>query len=882
MKKQLIMIGAAAIGAFGAMADKTVSPSEHPATQWGRIAYGVKRSGMSDNSWRNIALSEYAAMGEGDTANLNGEKTPWQQTNLAWSQIRFDGWFQVSADKAGTWSINQKFDDYFAFYIDGDNVLYNNGYSSEANATVTVSEGWHRFTIIAGDTYGGYGSNKDYGGSIGRVPFTITIGGTAYAFNTTNFPQGSGANTYTLSADADWSADGAVILTSGATLDLNGHSLTVSSIDCDNYIGAMITNTSATTATICFASTSDKTAAVDSGLIKGDNITLSVSGTVNVITPDKIWYVSDPESGKIFELTMIPVGGETLTLQTGQTLDFDANAQINLGPNGTNMIADAFTTDGGLAVNSVGGGNWTWTTSNRGLKSQSFETLFEDVWLGAIEPVSATGVSYMNNNGGRAPVPFFVTRGKDNDGAWMRFELQSLANGYVRAIYVELKQIENNVAGKILAGGWQTDGTSFYGKHMFIDNGTTVSVVPGIASYTGYYAADTTGNGFGISSLTVKARSRLKLPVSGTLDWTAPLSGANAEVIFEAASASAATLNLKAASTMTDSALIVNGPNTPASGFNITCYVKDNALPTGKTELYGSAKMVFDTRPSANSGWGEGISGGNSAITAHPGSQISVKSWDVFKYDKQSIVLDNATLEVADTRDYINNLVLLNGATITKGTRENDLPRVGMKANYCKWTISGAGASTAKGINLMGASNTYTEMTIDVEDVASGSDFIMNGNINADAGYYNAALKKIGVGTMEINGTITYTTNATRIVEGTLLLNKSGAVAADGKLSLEGGTLALAAGTANTAALIAVTAPSALVVPTGVTLNLASLTLGEDATLDITGDGAIGGVKVSSTLSNATLEKIRLNGKRAIQSSSNGALYRQGFIIAVF
>ena len=247
---------------------------DHPATQWGKI----KRNTRVD-MWRYAAPYEYQEMGDGDIANLNGNKTSWQKNHLSATQLRFDGWFQVSADKAGAWSINQRFDDYFAFFIDGRNVLYNNTYTSEENATVSVSEGWHRFTIVCGDTSGGYGS-YDRGGGIGVVPFKVTVGGAAYAFNNTNFPQGSGSNSLTLDADADWSSTGPTLLSGGAVLDLNGHNLTVAGIASDGFVGAMVTNSAATRSVLYFTGDSAESMAIANRLVKGvgEGIVLAKAG----------------------------------------------------------------------------------------------------------------------------------------------------------------------------------------------------------------------------------------------------------------------------------------------------------------------------------------------------------------------------------------------------------------------------------------------------------------------------------------------------------------------------------------------------------------------------------------------------------------------------
>ncbi|MBQ5531484.1 MAG: hypothetical protein IIT98_05730, partial [Kiritimatiellae bacterium] len=261
-----------------------VGALEHPRTQWGRISYGGSRGGMGNGAWRNIDVSEYVPMGAGDIDSLLDSS--WRDANLRWSQVRFDGWFQVSAEKAGTWSINQKFDDYFALFIDGSIVICNNSYTGEANSTVEVAEGWHRFTIVAGDTFGGYGPNKDFGEGLGVIPFVVTVNDATYAFNETNFSQGSGENKVTLEADTDWTEYPAVLLSHGAVLDLNGHILTVKDIASDGFVGAMVTNSAARKSVIVLPSAPSETAVVKSGLVQGAgaNIFLVEEGTVSATT----------------------------------------------------------------------------------------------------------------------------------------------------------------------------------------------------------------------------------------------------------------------------------------------------------------------------------------------------------------------------------------------------------------------------------------------------------------------------------------------------------------------------------------------------------------------------------------------------------------------
>lgn len=244
-KRKFAVAAGIACAVIGAYADRVVGTVAHPQTQWGRIAYG-NRSAMSGTAWMDIALQNYVFKGAGDTSNINGWQTEWQAANLQKSQLRFDGWFEVTADKAGDWRFQLAYDDYFAFYIDGTRILYiNTAKKTDPSETVNLTEGWHRFTVICGDTTGGYGAG--WGSLLGDNTFRALVASNVttsarYDFlaDPAAFPQGSGENRFTLTENTDWSADGTIMLTNGAILDLNGRTLTVSDIACDNYIGTMI------------------------------------------------------------------------------------------------------------------------------------------------------------------------------------------------------------------------------------------------------------------------------------------------------------------------------------------------------------------------------------------------------------------------------------------------------------------------------------------------------------------------------------------------------------------------------------------------------------------------------------------------------------------
>ncbi len=176
--------------------------------------------------------------------NAGGPHDAWQKSYVKQKRGRFDGWINVTAAQAGTWTIRQAYDDYFAFALDGEWLIVNNTYTVFGSATREVAEGWHRFTIVCGDTTGGYGSTPTCSFEIGgeHVPLSVSCGGEILSFTSGAFTLGTAAPaTVTLANDADWRALGAVPVANGAVIDLNGHNLDLSSISSE-YLGAVITN----------------------------------------------------------------------------------------------------------------------------------------------------------------------------------------------------------------------------------------------------------------------------------------------------------------------------------------------------------------------------------------------------------------------------------------------------------------------------------------------------------------------------------------------------------------------------------------------------------------------------------------------------------------
>ncbi len=188
-----------------------------------------------------LPAGRFALFPDANLKNIQGNGTSWMAANLAGKRVRYDGWFYVTAAQAGTWTLNAVFDDYYCFAIDGEWVMISGAYNIIMGSSTEVPEGWHRFTIVCGDTGGGYGgqTNLQVGGAI--VPMSITHGAGTVAFAEDSFQFGTGRPEIVLDADCDWRALGDLLLQNGAAIDLNGHNLSLASISSD-YLGAMITN----------------------------------------------------------------------------------------------------------------------------------------------------------------------------------------------------------------------------------------------------------------------------------------------------------------------------------------------------------------------------------------------------------------------------------------------------------------------------------------------------------------------------------------------------------------------------------------------------------------------------------------------------------------
>ena len=236
----------------------------HTRTKRGK--YAANPNVFSKNTWIDRAISEYTGVVDKEISDLyrttSAGNSPSDLGNNA--ILRYDGWVHVPASKAGFWKLTCSFDDVFSFALDGDLIIALQTWRYVRTSGFYVSEGWHRFTCLAGDTGGGYGAQQTLGSM--RYPFVISVnGGSEIAFDSSNFTFGSDSDAVKLTRDCDWRALGEIDVSSGLTIDLNGHNLAVTDIG-RSTLGASIVNTSADASALYVVSPVSTSQAQTSGI----------------------------------------------------------------------------------------------------------------------------------------------------------------------------------------------------------------------------------------------------------------------------------------------------------------------------------------------------------------------------------------------------------------------------------------------------------------------------------------------------------------------------------------------------------------------------------------------------------------------------------------
>lgn len=315
---------------------------------WGSVLVGghsatmkAKRAGSPGNfssAWIGKAISEYNTnVAQTEITHLYRSTSAGNSpSEMANSLLRFDGWVYVAAAKAGKWVLNYSFDDVLALALDGEWLFAHPTYRYGRTSGCHVSEGWHRFTVLAGDTGGGYGSACVIGSM--KYPFVIAVnGGSNIAFTSDNFTFGSGASTVTLAGDCDWSALGEIRISNGTTIDLQGHNLTLSDMTSD-YIGTVITNSAAKKSVMYFLDEPLESKACSEGLVKEVDVKIILAKDGDQVATWTGAVSGDPSNANNWE----DLAGEPVVPTAAYTVKV-AGGNVNLqAPAGTDIACKSF------------------------------------------------------------------------------------------------------------------------------------------------------------------------------------------------------------------------------------------------------------------------------------------------------------------------------------------------------------------------------------------------------------------------------------------------------------------------------------------------------------------------------------------------------------
>ncbi|MBR3223665.1 MAG: hypothetical protein IKF72_15710 [Kiritimatiellae bacterium] len=209
--------------------------------------------------------------------------------------------------------------------------------------------------------------------------------------------------------------------------------------------------------------------------------------------------------------------------------------------------------------------------------------------------------------------------------------------------------------------------------------------------------------------------------------------------------------------------------------------------------------------------------------------------------------------------------------------RSGDMVRAGYKQDAV-WTVRGASPSSFElPLSLWGAAEEAAggnTMTFAVNDVTgdSATDFTMNGAISLNAGEPDIlGVYKTGPGTMQLNASYNISGKTTLLKDGTWLLNGSSLTSASDPYTIDGGTLAVADGTANSMGVLTVgAAGGGITLGSGATLTFADSSAAEWAAgenIVITGF-AEKSIRIGTDVGALTREQ-----RRRLRTSDNRRLY---------
>lgn len=274
--------------------------------------------------------------------------------------------------------------------------------------------------------------------------------------------------------------------------------------------------------------------------------------------------------------------------------------------------------------------------------------------------------------------------------------------------------------------------------------------------------------------------------------------------------------------------------------------------------------------------------GGNNPITVN-GGMLTINGNFNAGYGRP-ITIDGGTLNIitagsSESMNYINNLTLMNGATV-----KGKMPRIGYLSNP-SITVSGTNAcSIPSGLNLVQRDGNKYTMTFNIADVTddSAADLIISGVIkDFGDGYRDMPIVKTGGGTLSFSGANTHSGVIT-INQGALALNNKNALNTGNAIVLNGGALDVGAFT-NSVGTLKLSSNSTVVLGSGAIAFANSSALAWSGALTLTGPLEKRSVRFGTDGTGLTLPQLNAissNGK-TVRLDSEGYLVipPQGLLI---
>ena len=222
--------------------------------------------------------------------------------------------------------------------------------------------------------------------------------------------------------------------------------------------------------------------------------------------------------------------------------------------------------------------------------------------------------------------------------------------------------------------------------------------------------------------------------------------------------------------------------------------------------------------------------------------------------------------------------------------RSDDIVRAGYKQDAV-WTVRGTSASSFElPLMIWGAAEEAAggnTVTFAVNDVTgdSATDFTMNGTITRNASEPDVlGVYKTGPGTMQLNASYNVGTTPTLLKDGTWLFNASSLTSSTSPYTIDGGTLAVADGTANDLGVLTVgAAGGGITLGAGATLTFADSSAAEwtdGANVTIT-DFAEKSIKFTGGLTAAQCRRFRTSEGKRLIVDMDGYLTLPGVMIII-